>query len=443
MHRKSNPVDVNPDQLVDVNDIWTRYPYIRTARDVFLAILLNKPPIITFLGGNEWISAPELEYLARHFYPAFCAETYDGLKRDGIVAWYVEPLKDTNLKVPVTPPRGSGRLRTVLGTRRRQQYEWIWTDRNKADGKMRFEEIGSGPGLDGNLCSPVASLIDEWKTYKILRQSLELVSYRQAHQQHIIEHHPPRNQLGDDNVTSLEMFGDKIAGATMRSTERLRDDKFRVRTDALYEAIVNTTQANRGQKARFGIGPFVRSEGQEQQWEREHAGMVSQSFIMRPDYNYKPVPAPQLHVPYEFVTKRLDALASVVMDVPIQMIESSSKTATNKEGVTRYLNESVKYWLTFFENLIKRVVLESFGDSIESQMQRMGIVDIALDQSIEVRIPVTPIAKLEELSAIYEAQLINQKTYGQHVLNSMGLPEKDLDLSAPQPPAKKAKKDDN
>lgn len=435
---------MNADQTKDCLEIYTRNPYIMTARNTFLAIVLNTPPIIT-LKNMDVIAAPDLVYLSERFYVPFLHAVYDYMKTDGICPWYVERLKGTTYKVPRIPPRKSGRIRTLLGPRRHQQFEWLWEDSTNPAGNVFFEDRGQAPLLDGTLQSPISTLLNEWKLYKIMQESLELIAHRQGRQQHVVEHHPPRNIVGDDNTTPLETFGEKIAGTVMQSQERLRGDKFRVRTDALYESILSVTNANRNQKARFGIGPQLASETRGEQWERDNASSVSQAIALPPDFVYKVVPPPKLDAPFEYVTRRLDSMASAIMDVPIQMIESQSKVSANKEGVDRAVNENVKAWLRFFEDLIKRVFLASFEDTLEEKLRTDGIIDVALDQMVQVSIPVTPISA--DLTGLYQNEIINKETYGTHMINTMGLSEADMDLNAKysppealQPQNKKPKK---
>lgn len=433
MHAKNTETQIIVSEVQDVFEIYHKHPYIKTTRDAFMSMTLHSPPVVTFHRGKgkgtEEDPTEELKLILKMYYVPFLENIYDWIKTVGVCPWYFETIRDTGHRVPIVPPVGSGYIVTLLNDKHKQEFRWYWNDGGKYDRKMYFEKKDHVPTLNGSLTSPISSLLQEWKTLKVIRQSTELVAYRQARQQHVFEYHPPRNQVGDDNITTLESFGEKIAGGVMMAQERLQDAKITVRTDALYRAMLETSSANRGMQRTFGVGPFLRSEEQGEQWERENASVIDYALTMKPDFSYKPVPTPKLDIKLQEISQRFDHASSAVMDVPLQMIDSSGRVSSNMQGIMRFVNERIKEWLSFFEQVTKKVFLLSYGKILEESIQRQPykmIQQFTTDQSIEVHIPVTPVATYGDLKQAYTDELYKKETFAEHAFNSLGLPKEDI-----------------
>lgn len=432
MHAKNTETHIIATEVQDVFEIYHKHPYIKTTRDAFMSMTLHSPPVITFhrKGANSIEDATdELKLILKMYYVPFLEDIYDWIKTVGVCPWYFETIRDTGHRVPIVPPVGSGYIVTLLNDKHKQEFRWYWNDGGKYDRKMYFEKKDHIPTLNGSLTSPISSLLQEWKTLKLVRQSTEMVAYRQARQQHVFEYHPPRNQVGDDNITTLESFGEKIAGGVMMAQERLQDAKITVRTDALYRAMLETSAANRGMQRKFGTGPFLRSEEHGDQWERENASVIDYALTMKPDFSYKPVPTPKLDIKLQEITQRFDHAASAVMDVPLQMIDSSGRVSTNMQGIMRFVNERIKEWLSFFEQVTKKVFLLSYGKILEESIQRQPykmLRHLTTDQSVEVHIPVTPVATYADLKQAYKDELYKKETFAEHAFNALGLPAEDI-----------------
>lgn len=241
MQSKNTETPIVVSEVQDVYEIYHKTSVVKTSRDAFLSMCLHNPPQVKFNSGETTrLPTEQLNLILTLYFVPWLKASYDWIKMVGVFPWYFETIRDTGFRVPVVPPFGSGYIVTLLNDRHKQEFRWYWSDTGKHDRKMFFERKDHVPTLNGSLTSPIASLLGEWKTQKIVRQSHELAAYRQAHQQHVFEYHPPRNQVGDDNVTTLETFGEKIAGDVISAQERMNDARITVRTDALYKALLET-----------------------------------------------------------------------------------------------------------------------------------------------------------------------------------------------------------
>lgn len=175
----------------------------------------------------------------------------------------------------------------------------------------------------------------------------------------------------------------------------------------------------------------MRSEEQNDRWERENASVLDFALTTKPDFVYKAVPAPRVELNLNETLHRFNEEASAVMDIPLQMIESSGRLATNMQGIMRFVNERIKEWLAFFEMITKKAFMLSYGKVIEETLakQPQKALRHFADQSIEVHIPVTPVAGYEDLKLAYTDGLYDKDKFAQHGFNALGLPLEDIHVT--------------
>lgn len=423
-----NETTLSTSQVLDVYEIYHNHPYTKRSRDAFVSMVLQNPPEIVMTSENKE-AGPELAMVMQTYYLPFLQTMYDWLKMLGVCPWYYRRIRGTVHLYPCVPPWGSGYITTYLDKRHEQQFLWYWNDTREVDRNMHFERTAHVPSLTGTLTSPVSSLIADWKTQRIVRQSTDIAAYQQVRRQHIFEHHPAKNQIGDDNLTTLESFGEGLAADVMAMQEGLANAKVTLRSDALRDAITTTTRNNQGIRKTKGTGPFVRSEEHAEQWERENAGLLDHAVHLKPDFVYKPVPECKLDVRLDDYAKRMDQLAAAIMDVPLQLTESSGKHAQNLQGIMRFINERIKFWLIFFENVTRKIFVMAYGNGLQEEMRTRrphSVHNYYIQDDIEVRIPVTPIASYDDLKKAYEDQLYTQHAFATHAFHALGLPYEDI-----------------
>lgn len=425
-----NPVDVN--QVTDVWEIYQTHPFIKRSRDAFVSMVLHTAPEVELTKMNM-VSDDELNGIMKLFWLPWLEKLYDWIKMFGVCPWYFRRIRTTGHLIPTVPPFGSGRITTSLTDKHEQDFHWYWNNASEPDRKMYFERGAHVPSLNGKLTSPIASLLKDWQTERVVRQSTELIAYQQAHQQHIIEHHPPKITYGDDNITSLEGFGEKIAGDVMMMQERMQQAKMTVRSDALHSAIRNTLASNKVQHKLHGTGPFLQSEKQGERWERENSNLLDHAITLKPDFVYKGVNAPKCDFKLETFAQRLDSLAAGIMDIPLQMTESSGRLAVNMTGIMRVVNERLRFWVHFFELATKKAFVLAYGDTINAELMRrpQKQLDWFAHDEVTVRIVTTPLATYDELKKVYDEGLYDKPTFASHAFTILGLPQDDIFITEP------------
>ncbi len=446
-NERVNETTLSTSQVLDVYEIYHNYPYMKRSRDAFVSMVLQNPPEIVMTGENKE-AGPELVMVMQTYYLPFLQALYDWLKMLGVCPWYYRRIRGTVHLYPCVPPWGSGYITTYLDKRHEQQFLWYWNDSREVDRNMHFERTAHVPSLTGTLTSPVSSLIADWKTQRIVRQSTDIAAYQQVRRQHIFEHHPPKNQVGDDNLTTLESFGEGLAADVMAMQEGLANAKVTIRSDALREAIGTATRHNQGIRRAKGTGPFVRTEQESERWERENAGLLDHAMHLKPDFVYKPVPECKLDIKLIDYTARLDQMAAAVMDVPLQLTESSGRMVQNMQGIMRFINERIKFWLVFFETVTRKIFITAYGKGLQDEMRQRkpcSVPEYYVEDDVKIRISVTPIATYDDLKKAYEDQLYSRDNFAIHAFNALGLPQEDIifeqepttmEDSVPRPPKK-------
>lgn len=435
-------VELDPAQMRDVNTIYASHPVLRAGRDAFVNMILKCPPTIS-LQSMPHVISDELRLLMEHKWVRWAQNVYDWLKLIGVCPYYLERLPQTIHRYPVVPVWGSGTIRTHLDKRGHQQFTWY--DRNvvgmnepRKNMLWWHESDHALPMLNGTLRSNVATLLSDWRLRNVLSEAVAVAQYQAARPQHIFEYSPPKaNQVGD-NMSTLNSFGEDIAGLVMSQTEGLRKRKIRIRTDELRRAMAETFVANQ-HRARVDTGAYGATDKPEDAWERANAGFLDRSIRLPPDFSYKAAATPKVVGDPAFVSKRLDQQASNIIDFPLELVQSGgSQKAANLQGNLRYWNERIKYWLSHFERAYKHVLLQVYGQVIQEGLeafhrfrtQKSFRQQLELDAKVAliVEMPCTPIVHYAALKELYTDGLLSKETLARHTFHMYGLPESDMEL---------------
>jgi hypothetical protein len=413
--------------MVAIYEAYTSIPNLLLARDAFIAMILKCPPTIR-LKTLQRSQTKELEYIIETYWLKWCTDIYDYLQVFGIAPWYWKKLKDSKHHIPVVPPMLSGYFTTFLTSRHDQQFNFYYNDNEKRASNMYFEIKGHPPSMNGKFTSPVSTLLNEYKTSKILRQACEISWHQQARLQHIIEHHPAKNVPGDDNLMNLETFGENIAGFVVQQQEAIHAKKMQVRKQDMYNAIAMSSYKNKSLQQKYGTHKYTHNEKDREEWERNNASLLEKSITLNSDFSYKAVPSPQVHADYVKVMQRLDQLSSAIMDIPLNWIENtgSMTTRANAQGNVRFVNEKIQDWINYFERLLKKAFLINYGETIQQELTYMFA-----DEEVEVYMQCTPLASANDIRQIYMDGMISKKNAATHIFNTLGLPNSEIEISEP------------
>jgi hypothetical protein len=144
------------------------------------------------------------------------------------------------------------------------------------------------------------------------------------------------------------------------------------------------------------------------------------------------------------------------MDLPPSLSkEQSARTKVGASNALRLFNETVKFWLRFYENLTLKALLLEYGGEIQTRiddivrrrrtvMTEGNFIKISAEVDIEVEMRCLPILNGATLRELFIEGTISGKTYIQHLAANTGIPENQLQVPPKpveeQPPAKRRKK---
>lgn len=426
-------IELDPLETRDLWEMYHRIPFMLISRNAFISMVLHCPMKVWF--GNMEMSE-ELKILFELYYTKWNIDKYDWLQCFGICPWYIENVKSTSHRIPVVPPFGAGKIFTYLNKSNQQEFKYVFN--NGVKKQIFFEVKSHPPGLDGHYYSPISSLLYEWRSSKIIREAHEIASYNQARVQHVFEYRPGKNNGEDTNIMQLEQFGDSISSTVIARQEHLDAVRVNVRTDDFQMALQSASDANRGIKRKYGTNSaFLNSDTNNKKWELENSNLIDRGVILKPDFAYKAVQGPHVHIGLVEVMTRLDRMASAVMDIPIGIIESTgTKTTAGIQGNFRVLNERIKDWQQYFKTSTKKAFLIMYGDFLQGELSRaMAILrkesphkmlELYADASVEVEMACTPIANISDIQNLIDRTMLTTEKGAEHLFNILGLPLSDL-----------------
>ncbi len=427
----------NKQQEDDCWDMLDKTPFLMICNDMFVSMVLKCAPTIT-LDTLGWEMTDELQFLFKTYWVPTLQQAYTWDHAVGYFPIRWKNVKGTHHRIPVIPPRGSGYGATMLNAENEQEFVWYWDKQSEPDKNVKMETWRHPPGTDGSIRSPLASLLYEWRTLTLVRRSTEIATDQQAHQQHIFEFHPAKTNNGDDNLASLEQFGDEIAGTVLAQQEGLNSRKSSMRIADLHQSLAMAQAYNRGMRRG---GPILKSESRGDAWDRENANVLERGIPLKPDFNYKPVPPPRITTNLIDVSVRFEKMASAVMDIPYQLIESTGgRTAANVQGNLRFVNERLKDWTDHFETLVKKWFLIAYGKIVQEGLdarprlsrntdQPHQLLRLYADTEVDVSISCTPIATAADIAAVHMAGYMKKETAAKHTFNILGLAASDIHIS--------------
>lgn len=438
--QKLSERELNPSQCADCWEAFHKINSIVRAYEAFSALISQTLPQVKLKSLGLKLMTKELQAIMKFYYIPFLIELYKWDKIFGVCPWYLTKLSKSEHFVPIVPKFGSGRITTYLNKRNIQKFKWYWRFSTEPDKRFNFEVKHHAPDIDGTLHSPISSILDDFRTLRIFRQAHEIGAYAQAHQQHVFEYHPPRNQIGDDNLMTLEGFGDEIAGAVMATQESLQSKKAQIRADDFYAAISSASASNRGIQQKFGRSAvYLKSEESGNAWEMQNVNAVERGIALRADISYKHVPPP--HVTADFLKLReiIEHNGSSMMDIPLGAIETSGgKNVANVQGILRFINERIKDWTRHGGNIIQKILVMSYGQVVEAELQNQRKIlrviqpekhlNYMASEEIKVKIAATPLLAVQDVLQLATIGFMKDEVAAAHIFNILGLPEEEISI---------------
>ena len=452
-HFNFGPTESGENQLDEstVSDIFRIYhstTSIKNSRNAFLSMVLRNPfevQIPTLDLKND----REMEILIETYWMPWLKDVYDWVKMFGVAPYRFLRVRQTDHYYPQCPPFGTGYITTFVNRKHEQKFKWYWshTENHEEEKTMHWVFGHDKPTINGNLRSDMNTLLKEFRTEAVLRESLEVGATQAARPVFLFEHHPPKNDSGNDGLTTLENFGERVAGIMQQKKEAMFTQKMRIRTDDLISGLVTSAMANERTRVSHGTGgrKFF-SESESDAWERNNMGIMDRAIPLRTDYVYKQTSKPSVLAELEKYSSRLDDLASAAMDFPAELMNpKTGSRASNVQGPLRVVNERIKDFLVFFRTIVKHAFLVSYGSVLQnaldsvvknarissrnsSKMDAKNIVDLYVATEIHIEMSVTPLTSYDDLKKMWMDSLIKKDTFAKHASAAQSVPIEDIDI---------------
>lgn len=423
---------LNEAEVYDVVRLYFSHPVLDVGRNSFINMVLQCTPEVTIKSMPGTVSE-ELNMLLEFKYKEAAGALYDWTKMFGICPYKMIRVSPQSVHwYPLVPDMGTGYIATYVDKNYRQQFRYYPSQQSvmaqpQEDRKMQWWIVDRNriPDIHGLLRSDVSTLLEQYRTEKILRESMEIGAWHGVRQMHVIEHHPAKSGSGaDEHLTTLESFGEDVAGMVMHQEEMLQQKKMRIRTQELLGA-VHDAHASHSSVTHTQMGA---SESEQSVRERQDSGLSKRVVSLPRDFVYKSTASPKLLGDLMAVSRRLDMNCAAVMDFPLEMIQSQSAArASNVQGNSRFWNERVKHWTGVFEAFYKHTLLLAYGQVIQNKLNARSNslqrqMQLYAHNELTVEMPCSPMITWDTLKQLGDYQLMDKQHVGEHVFANYGLP---------------------
>lgn len=447
-------VRLNQEQVDDTWAIYHRTPNIQVARDAFASIVFCAPFTVTTksLALQE---SDEVRVLIEQHWLKWQNDVYDWLKMYGICPYYLERVGRTVHRYPVVPPFGTGYITTyvkVKANKQKQAFKWYWNGHGNPtvqqamgyDKDVEFIIGHHAPTIQGQLTSPVSTLIDDYRALRIVREAMETATHQAARPVHLFEHHPPKNGTVDNHLVSLEFGGERAAGAMLEQVEAMQQRKAQIKTSDLVQSLLESALHNKRLNGLTPSGPFKElSQDRRRAMDMENPGLYSRSFPLRADYKYVQAASPKILTDFQKLEKHVDTKAASVMDFPLELIQpsSSARGASNVQGNLRYINEQIKSTLKFFARITKHVFIQAYGSVLQAQMNQFtylnrrtfksdeAMMHLYVESEVVVEMQCNPIMSVSDIQQLHMMGIMSKRTMAEHAFAQYAIPETQISLS--------------
>jgi len=446
-------VVLNNDSVADVVRMFHSMPSIQIARDAFLSMSLCGP--FTFRIPRMGLrSNDDMERIIERYWMPWLRAVYGYIKMIGIAPYYFERHGGEHL-VPVVPEMELGTISVLVNKHHHKEYRWRWNHGTGADVATATDEgeknmywvlSDYAPDSNGELRSPLASLLPAYRTILVLQQSLEVASAQCARPTHVLEYHPQPGTARNDNLTGLVAnFGEKAAGLSQARQELARAHEIRVRTSELARQLRDTQEGNSYQGAA-SRKRLLWTDLDEDAVDRYDSGLASRIFPLRPDFHYVASQKASIVADLDKHLKEFNILAAARMDFSIEFVQATgARGGANVAGAERFQNERIKEALAFFTAILKTALILAYRKQFEQSFaqardwkrrhpRRTGghtgddVADMYPELDVEVHMSCTPFVNMQELRLVWLDGIMSKETYAHHLFHMHALHPDEIEI---------------
>lgn len=430
-------VSLDTETLADLVRMYYSMPMIQIARDSFLSMVLAAP--FTFRIPKLGIeSNADFSKLANRFWMPWQRKIFDYIHILGLVPYYKERVGDH--EVPVIPDLELGTISVTVTKKHKLEYKWRWNHgyEQNEDRNMRWITGDHPPTRSGQIRSPLASLLSNYRTILVLQRSLEITAQQCAEPTHIAEYHPSAGTAKNDDLTQLvATFGEKAAGMSKARQEAARQQEIRVRTADYIRQMQAMHQANVLNSGGIPAKQLLWTDLPHDVAERMDPGLSTRMFPMRPDFKYVAPQKPTIVDDYLKHLADFDRKAAAIMQFSLELIQPTGSARTqNIQGAERFQNEHAKYWLNFLTTKTQDALIDCYRRQFEQTFEDAkqwrinnrahgdpaAIAELYPELDVEVEMECTPFVQYEELKEMWMDGILDKEDLADHAYHMRSLP---------------------
>lgn len=362
--------DLDAKAIFDVLRLYNETPSVKNARASVYASSLSEPFTFSIPALKLTSETYGNRIIEVHWMP-WLKQVYDWCQTIGICPYYM--VTRGRHRVPVTPDFEMGHITVSVTEDHRVEFHWYWshasvaTTSMEADPKMRWVRTPNLPSINGQLRSPLASHLENYRSLLIMRTAQNIVNTQRPRPTHIIEQRLSGATAPNDDLQFLSADFGKAAGISQKRRDESAELQMRQRQRQLYLAMEQQQKKN---LAATRVTPTLWTDTPQELLEEADAGFANRVIVLRPQLAYREAAKPDMVADYGKAEMRFDTMVSATMDRALEVLTpTGAARSQNIEGAARFENERNKALTAFFTTVVRNALLEAYGPELAALME--------------------------------------------------------------------------
>lgn len=356
-------------------------------------------------------------------------------------------LKDVGpgMRVPRFPDMTQGEITVKENTKTHEkQFFWFWKNRsiddgdlNKPDPNVYWIRTRYEPSVDGEICSPVMSLLEPFRSLEYARLAQDKIVQYEANPLHGLEHVPSKVTAQNDNLEGYNAsFGD-VAAVVQQRKQAARDKQVNQSMETAFERMIkHKTQINGAKKPV----PLFWTDLPDELMRRMDTNFPERCVPITEGLKYVNVARPKLVVDYDAKLEKFNKEASVVLGFALEMVfPTGSSRVQNFRGAQQFTLDRVKQMTSFLRPVIRNLLIMCYKDSINAMFdeeneklvkkRKQSSTNDVEEQfllypylDIEVDLMTSTIADTDQMRALWLDGGVDKDYYVEHALRNLNIP---------------------
>jgi len=372
-----------------------------------------------------------------------CLQTvYDWLYTHGIIPYYF--VKRGKHPTPVCPPFGAGKIVTRMTEKHEQEFDFFWTHPNlkmstvEPDRNMLWIRTPYIPSINGELRSPLAAHLENYRSLLIMRTGMNIVNTQGPRPTHLIEQHLSGATAVDDDLRMYQADYGKAAGIHQKRRDEAAEIQLRMKTRQLYKSMEQDQMRN---NAKSKVAPTLWTDTPQELLEESDAGFANRVIVMRPNLVYKQATEPKMPYDYAKSEARFELMISATMNRSLESLTPTGggSRSQNVEGASRFENSRNKALANFFASVIRTMLIGAYGGEMryimegakQHKLKKFGgdpssLVALYPELDVQVTMKSASVVDNAELRLMRNDGILTQQSVAKRIGANNNIPDEEL-----------------